>query len=91
MERDGLGHLFLYERGMSACTVYNPHAVIFFLQISETYITKLRERRRKSMNTAKFRVRRWDVEKVMITAGMLMMEGFGTVMLFCGILDIKIL
>ena len=43
------------------------------------------------MNSAKLRQRRWDVEKVIITAGMLMMEGFGTLMLFCGILDIKIL
>jgi len=43
------------------------------------------------MNTARLRQRRWDVEKVIITVGMLMMEGFGTVMLFCGILDIKIL
>lgn len=43
------------------------------------------------MNTMRLRQRRWDVEKFMITAGMLIMEGFGTVMLFCGILDIKIL
>ena len=43
------------------------------------------------MNTAKLRQRKLDVEKVMITLVMLMMEGFGTVMLFCGILDIKIL
>lgn len=43
------------------------------------------------MNTMRLRQKRWDVEKVMITAGMLIMECFGTVMLFCGILDIKIL
>jgi len=43
------------------------------------------------MNTMRLKGRRWDVEKVMITAGMLFMECFGTVMLFCGIMDIKIL
>lgn len=43
------------------------------------------------MNTMRLRQRRWDIEKVMIAAGMFIMEGFGTVMLFCGILDIKIL
>lgn len=43
------------------------------------------------MNMTALRQRRWDVEKVMITAGMLFMECFGTVMLFCGIMDIKIL
>ena len=43
------------------------------------------------MNTVRLGQRKWDVEKVMITATMLMMECFGTVMLFCGILDIKIL
>lgn len=43
------------------------------------------------MNTARIKQRRWDVEKVMVTTGMLFMECFGTVMLFCGLLDIKIL
>lgn len=43
------------------------------------------------MNTKGLRQIRWDIEKVIITAGMLMMEGFGTVMLVCGIMDIKIL
>ena len=43
------------------------------------------------MNTIGMKQRKWDMEKVMITAGMLMMESFGIVMLFCGILDIKIL
>lgn len=43
------------------------------------------------MNTAKLRVRKWDIEKLMITIGMFMMEGFGMVMLFCGIFDIKII
>lgn len=43
------------------------------------------------MNTMKIRNKKMDVEKVMITAGMLFMECFGTIMLFCGILDIKIL
>lgn len=43
------------------------------------------------MNTAIFRNKRWDIEKIMITTGMLAMELFGTIMLFCGILNIKII
>ena len=43
------------------------------------------------MNTAIFGKRRWDVEKIMITTGMMAMELFGTVMLFCGIANIKII
>lgn len=75
----------------SLCTLYYSVDLIFFLQKYETYRIKKRERRRKSMNTIRMKQRKWDLEKVMITAGMFMMESFGIVMLFCGILDIKIL
>lgn len=57
----------------------------------KTCNTNKRDIRRKSMSTIRLGQRKWDVEKVMITAGMFIMESFGTVMLLCGILDIKIL
>lgn len=43
------------------------------------------------MNTAIFRNKKWDLEKVMITTGMLAMELFGTVMFFCGLMNIRII
>lgn len=70
------------------CSFYDPLNVLI---LSQTKRKRFDEMRRMNMNTAKLRKKRWDIEKVMITAGMLMMEGFGTVMLFCGIMNIKIL
>lgn len=43
------------------------------------------------MHTTRLKQTKWDMEKAMITVGMFLMEGFGTVMFLCGILDIKIL
>lgn len=43
------------------------------------------------MNTAVLRTIKWDVEKVLITTGMLFLEGAGMIMLICGILNIKFL
>lgn len=43
------------------------------------------------MNTAIFGKKRWDIEKIMITTGMFAIELFGTLMLFCGLLDIRII
>lgn len=42
--------------------------------------------RRMGMKTKKA-----DMGTIMVTAGMFLMECFGTVMLFCGIMDIQIL
>lgn len=42
------------------------------------------------MNTARFELHRSDIEKMMITFGMALMEGFGLLTLICGILGIKI-
>ncbi len=42
------------------------------------------------MNTRRLNLHKIDLEKVVITLGMSLMEIFGVVALFCGILDIKI-
>ena len=42
------------------------------------------------MHTARFELNRLNVEKMMITVGMAVMEGFGLLTLICGILGIKI-
>lgn len=42
------------------------------------------------MNTARLEFHKMNIEKIMITFGMVFMEGFGLVMLICGILGIKI-
>jgi len=42
------------------------------------------------MNTTGLQIRKMDIEKGMILLGMTCMEGFGLVMLICGILGIKI-
>lgn len=41
------------------------------------------------MNTTVLKNRKWDIEKVVITSGMLFMEGAGMFMLICGMLNIK--
>lgn len=43
------------------------------------------------MNTARVKHAKYDMEKVMISVGMFLMECFGIVMFFCGVFDIKIL
>lgn len=65
--------------------------MLFFLQHIKQATTKDEDKGEKMMNTAIFGKRRWDVEKIMITTGMMAMELFGTVMLFCGIANIKII
>lgn len=52
---------------------------------------KARDKGEKSMNTTILQNTKWDIEKVLITAGMLFMEGFGMFMLICGMFNIKIL
>lgn len=42
------------------------------------------------MNTLRLQVRKFDMEKVMLGFGMILMETTGLVLLICGILDIKI-
>lgn len=42
------------------------------------------------MNTLRLNYNKIDIEKVMITLGMALMEASGIVFLFCGLLDIKI-
>ncbi len=44
----------------------------------------------KYMNTVRLYFGKIDFEKVMITLGMTLMELFGVITLFCGIMDIKI-
>lgn len=65
--------------------------MLFFLQHIKQRITKDENKGEKIMNTAIFRNKRWDIEKIMITTGMVAMELFGTLMLFCGIANIKII
>lgn len=62
-----------------------------FLQQIKLKDTKDEIKGEGKMNTAIFGNKRWDIEKIMITTGMLAMELFGTIMLFCGILNIKII
>lgn len=42
------------------------------------------------MNTIRLSFNRVEMEKVMITLGMALMEASGVVLLVCGLLDIKI-
>lgn len=42
------------------------------------------------MDTLRLNYRKIDFEKVMITLGMALMEASGVILLFCGLLDIKI-
>ncbi len=42
------------------------------------------------MNTLRLNFNRVDMEKVMITLGMALMEASGVVLLICGIFDIRI-
>lgn len=42
------------------------------------------------MDTLRLNYRKIDLEKVMITLGMALMEASGIILLFCGLLDIKI-
>lgn len=65
--------------------------MLSFLRQMKRQDTKDEIKGEEKMNTAIFRNKRWDIEKIMITTGMLAMELFGTIMLFCGILNIKII
>ena len=73
------------------CPIYNPLEVLSFLRQMKRQDTKDEIKGEEKMNTAIFGNKRWDIEKIMITTGMLAMELFGTIMLFCGILNIKII
>ena len=42
------------------------------------------------MNTLRLNYNKTDLEKIMITLGMALMEASGAILLFCGLLDIKI-
>lgn len=42
------------------------------------------------MNTLRLNYTKIDFEKVLITLGMALMEASGVILLFCGLLDIKI-
>ena len=42
------------------------------------------------MHTARLGFQKMDIERILITVGMAFMEGFGLLMLICGILGIKI-
>ena len=42
------------------------------------------------MNTLRLQYNKMDIEKMLITIGMAVMEVTGFVLLFCGLLDIKI-
>ena len=42
------------------------------------------------MNTLRIQYNKIDVEKIMITLGMTLMEVTGLVLLFCGIFDIRL-
>ena len=42
------------------------------------------------MNTARLEFNKIDMEKIMITLGMVLLEGFGFLTLICGILGVKI-
>ena len=50
----------------------------------------LEQKGETDMNTLRLTVGKIDFEKVFITLGISLMEVFGVVTLFCGILDIKI-
>ena len=42
------------------------------------------------MNTLRLQYRKFDLEKTMIAIGMTLMEVTGTVLLFCGLFDIRL-
>ena len=42
------------------------------------------------MYTLRLEIQKKEVERVLISLGMMVMEGFGLIMLICGILGIKI-
>ena len=66
--------------------------MISFLQhIRNRLRKKARDKGEKRMNTTVLQNSKWDIEKIVITAGMLFMEGAGMFMLICGMFNIKIL
>ena len=44
-----------------------------------------------SMKTVRVKTNKWDVETVLITAGMMAMEVFGAVMLYSGVMKVIII